>query len=132
MPLPKGLGQFNRWFTNPLSRTFAGRLPGFAIVVHRGRTSGRRYRTPVNAFARPDGGYTVALTYGPDAQWVRNVLVEGGCTLEASGRRVEQTNPRVVHDPARRAVPPPVRVVLALLRVEYFMELDRAAGRQPR
>src|SRR6266508_1110713 len=87
MPLPQGLGRFNRLVTNPVTRTFAGRVPGFAIVVHRGRTSGRRYRTPVNAFARPDGGYTLALTYGPDAQWVRNVLAQGGCTLEATGRR---------------------------------------------
>src|SRR6266511_3249897 len=110
MPLPQGLGRFNRLVTNPVTRTFAGRVPGFAIVVHRGRTSGRRYRTPVNAFARPDGGYTLALT----------------------GRRVELANPRVVHDPSRRPVPPPVRAVLALLRVEYFLELDRAAGRRPR
>jgi hypothetical protein len=80
----------------------------------------------VNAFARPDGGYTLALTYGPGAQWVRNVLAQGGCTLEASGRRVQLANPRVVHDPSRRPVPAPVRAVLALLRVEYFMELDRA------
>src|SRR6266536_2037947 len=118
MPLPQGLGRFNRLVTNPVTRTFAGRVPGFAIVVHRGRTS--------------DGGYTLALTYGPDAQWVRNVLAQGGCTLEATGRRVELANPRVVHDPSRRPVPPPVRSVLALLRVEYFLELDRAAGRRPR
>ncbi len=109
MPLPHGLGRFNRWVTNPVTRTFAGRLPGFAIVVHRGRTSGRRYRTPVNAFARPDGGYTLALTYGPESQWVRNVLAEGGCTLETTGRRVELRNPRVVRDPTRRPVPAPVR-----------------------
>ena len=128
MPLPKGLGRFNRHVTNPVVRTFAGRLPGFAIVVHRGRSSGRRYRTPVNAFARPDGGYTLALIYGPDSQWVRNVVAQGGCTLETAGRRVEQVNPRVVHDPSRRPAPPPVRAILALLRVEYFMELDRVPG----
>jgi len=126
MPLPHALGRFNRWVTNPVTRTFAGRVPGFAIVVHQGRTSGRRYRTPVNAFARPDGGYTLALTYGPDTQWVRNVLAQGGCTLETTGRRVRLRNPRVVHDPSRRLVPAPVREILRLLRVEYFMELDRA------
>ena len=127
MPLPRGLGRFNRWVTNPITRSFAGRLPGFAIVVHQGRTSGRRYRTPVNAFVARDGGYTLALTYGPDAQWVRNVLAQGGCTLETRGRRVELRNPRVVHDPSRRLVPAPVRAVLGLLRVEYFLELDPAA-----
>jgi deazaflavin-dependent oxidoreductase (nitroreductase family) len=128
MPLPKGLARFNRWVTNPVTRTFAGHLPGFAIVIHRGRTSGRRYRTPVNAFARPDGGYALALTYGPDSQWVRNVVAQGGCTLETTGRRVEMTNPQVVHDPSRRPVPPPVRAILALMGVEYFLELDRTPG----
>ena len=127
MPLPRGLGRFNRWVTNPITRSFAGRLPGFAIVVHQGRISGRRYRTPVNAFAAPDGGYTLALTYGPDSQWVRNVLAQGGCFLEATGRRVELRNPRVVHDPSRRLVPAPVRPVLGLLRVDDFLELDPAA-----
>jgi len=127
MPLPRGLGRFNRWVTNPITRSFAGRLPGFAIVVHQGRISGRRYRTPGNAFAAPDGGYTLALTYGPDSQSVRNVLAQGGCFLEATGRRVELRNPRVVHDPSRRLVPAPVRPVLGLLRVDDFLELDPAA-----
>src|SRR6266536_668779 len=122
----KGAG--GRSIAGPAGHRRARRLPGFAIVIHRGRTSGRRYRTPVNAFARPDGGYALALTYGPDSQWVRNVVAQGGCTLEATGRRVELANPRVVHDPSRRPVPPPVRAVLALLRVEYFLELDRTPG----
>jgi hypothetical protein len=38
------------------------------------------------------------------------------------------TNPRVVHDPSRRPVPPPVRAILALMGVEYFLELDRTPG----
>lgn len=130
MPLPAALGRFNRRITNPFVRSFAGRVPGFGIVVHQGRSSGRTYRTPVNAFARPDGGFTLALTYGPDSQWVRNVVARGGCTLETSGRRVQLINPRVVQDPSRRPVPAPVRLVLGLLRVDHFMLLD-AAGRPP-
>lgn len=124
MPLPRSLGRFNRRVTNPIVRTFAGRLPGFAIVVHRGRITGREYRTPVNAFRRSGGGYVLALTYGQDAQWVRNVLAQGGCALEVGGRRVELHNPRVVHDPARRSVPAPVRAALRLIDVDLFLELD--------
>jgi deazaflavin-dependent oxidoreductase (nitroreductase family) len=126
MPLPKRLARLNRRMTNPVVRTFAGRVPGFAIVVHRGRTSRREYRTPVNAFARPGGGYAVALTYGRDAQWVRNVVASGGCTIETVGRRVELVSPRIVHDPSRRLVPAPVRPILRLIGVDHFMELDRA------
>ena len=38
-------------------------LPGFGVVEHAGRRSGRRYRTPVNVF-RPGASYVIALTYG--------------------------------------------------------------------
>jgi deazaflavin-dependent oxidoreductase (nitroreductase family) len=126
MPIPAAVARFNRRVTNPLMRQIVGRLPGFAIVVHRGRSSGRLYRTPVNAFARP-GGYVVALTYGPRADWVRNVLAAGGGLLVTRGRRVRVTNPRLVRDPARRLVPPPVRPILRLLGVDYFLQLDAAS-----
>jgi deazaflavin-dependent oxidoreductase (nitroreductase family) len=131
MPLPHALAEFNLRFTNRFTGRVAGRLPGFAIVVHRGRRSGREYRTPVNAFRRAGGGYTVALTYGPRAQWVRNVLAAGGCTLETEGRRLAMTYPRIIQDPTRRSVPAPVRLILSLIDVDVFLHLDRApnAGR---
>ncbi len=99
-------------------------MPGFAIVVHQGRVSGRQYRTPVMAFPRRGGGWVIALTYGPDVQWARNVQVRGGCTLEVRGRRLAASNPTVVRDPTRRAVPAPVRLVLRLIDVDLFLELD--------
>ena len=33
---------------------FTGHLPGFAVIVHRGRTAGSMYRTSINAFRRDD------------------------------------------------------------------------------
>jgi deazaflavin-dependent oxidoreductase (nitroreductase family) len=125
MPIPVAVAHFNRRVLNPLTRRVAGRLPGFAIVVHRGRTSGRVYRTPVNAFARP-GGYVLALTYGPGADWVKNVLAAGECLLITGGRRVRLTNPRVVRDPARHGMPLPVRLILGLIDADQFLLLDRA------
>jgi deazaflavin-dependent oxidoreductase (nitroreductase family) len=75
------LARFNRRLFNPVVRTFAGRrLSPVAIMVHRGRRSGRRYRTPVLAF-RLDDGYVIALFYGADRNWVRNVVAAGSCTL---------------------------------------------------
>ena len=85
MPLPDRLATFNRSVTNRIVRTFAGHLPWFAIVVHRGRKSGRIYRTPVNAFGIDDG-FVIALTYGPDRDWVKNVLAAGRCGLIVRGR----------------------------------------------
>ena len=125
MVLPRALARFNRVVTNRIGRVVAPRVPGGGIVVHRGRRSGREYRTPIAVFQRP-GGYAVALTYGPDAEWIRNVLAAGGATLETQGRRVRVTNPRVIHDPARRLVPLPVRDVLRLIGADTFLLLDAA------
>src|SRR5919107_658451 len=69
---PKGLARFNRRVTNRVLGPLAQRLPGFGIVIHVGRRSGAVRRTPVNVFHRGDR-YVIALTYGADSQWVRNV-----------------------------------------------------------
>jgi F420H(2)-dependent quinone reductase len=41
-------------YVNPFTRPVAKRLPSFAILTHRGRKSGRLYRTPMNVFRRGD------------------------------------------------------------------------------
>ena len=76
MPLPRAVARFNRHVTNRILGPFAYVLPLFGVVVHRGRRSRRLYRTPVNVFRRP-GGVVIALTYGPESDWVRNVLAAG-------------------------------------------------------
>jgi deazaflavin-dependent oxidoreductase (nitroreductase family) len=76
MPLPKRLARFNIKVTNRITGPFASRLPGFAIVHHVGRKSGTRRTTPVNMF-RDGDDYVIALTYGRDSQWVKNVLAAG-------------------------------------------------------
>jgi deazaflavin-dependent oxidoreductase (nitroreductase family) len=94
--------------------------------VHRGRRSGRLYRTPVVAF-RVDDDYVISLPYGPDRDWVRNVVAAGSCTLERGGRRVELTRPSVLNRSEGIAlVPAPVRAGLRLLRVTRFLRLSTA------
>ena len=41
---------FNLAVTSRITSRFAARLPGFGILTHVGRKSGRIYRTPVNVF----------------------------------------------------------------------------------
>ena len=127
MPAPRWLARFNRRVTNHVLGRMVTRLPGFGVVEHTGRTSHRQYRTPVNVFRRADG-YIIALTYGPDADWVRNVLAAGGCALETRGRTVRLTRPHLVHDEQRRAVPAPVRPMLGLAHVADFLELTLENG----
>lgn len=58
------MARFNKYVTNPVQRLWAGWLPGFGILDHVGRTSGKPYRTPLNVFPTDDG-VAVLLTYGP-------------------------------------------------------------------
>src|SRR4051812_42359691 len=135
MPLPKRLARFNLVVTNRVLGPLASRLPGFAVVLHVGRRSGRVHRTPVNLFRTGDR-YVIALTYGADSQWVRNVLAAGAAEVETRGRRLRLVDPEVVHDPRRSLVPRPVRAVLGLIGVGDFMVLGTSsagdAGALPR
>jgi deazaflavin-dependent oxidoreductase (nitroreductase family) len=122
--------QFLRPFTtavvNPVTRLVAGWLPGFAILRYRGRKSGKAYRTPMNLFRRGDH-YVFALTYGPEVQWVKNIVAAGECTVRTMGRDVHLVEPELFSDPARREMPFGVRAFLGLLRVTEFlrMRIDR-------
>ena len=122
MPLPRALGRFNKMATNRIAGVVAGWLPGFGIITHRGRRSGRTYHTPVNVFRRP-GGFIVALTYGR-ADWVKNVLAAGEAQLHTRGRTHHLHNPRTVTDPTRAGLPAPVRTILGLLNVDEFLWID--------
>jgi deazaflavin-dependent oxidoreductase (nitroreductase family) len=122
MPLSPRVARFNKRVTNRLTGLFATRAPGFAIIDHVGRKSGRTYATPINAFRTPTG-YRVALTYGPGADWTRNVLAAGTCTLHTRGRRVACRDARLGTDPANRWAPPLVRAILARVGVADYLDL---------
>jgi deazaflavin-dependent oxidoreductase (nitroreductase family) len=120
---------FNLAVTNRITSRFADRLPGFGILTHVGRKSGRVYRTPVNVFRAPEQ-FLIALTYGRESEWVKNVLAAGGCELETRGVQYQLSTPTIVHDPTRRRFPIPVRIVLRLIGATDFMQLStsRAQG----
>jgi deazaflavin-dependent oxidoreductase (nitroreductase family) len=122
MPLPPSVARFNKRVTNRILGPLATRLPGFGVVVHTGRKTHRQYRTPINVFQRA-GKYVIALTYGPDADWVRNVLANGECILETRGRTIRLSQPRLFHDEGRTLMPAPARPILGLSHVYDFLEL---------
>ena len=104
----------------------ARHLPGFGVVIHVGRKSGRQYRTPVNVFTRP-GGWRFALTYA-EADWVRNVLEAGGGRLESRGRLARFANPVLVEDASLRHFPFAVRWILRRIGVDQVLVVDEAEG----
>ena len=114
---------FNLAVTNRITSRFAGRLPGFGILTHVGRKSGKIYRTPVNVFRAPPG-FLIALTYGRESEWVKNVLAARGCELETRGVKYLLSAPTIVHDPTRRRFPVLVRMVLRIIGANDFMQLS--------
>ena len=123
MPAPRSIARFNRRFTNKLALRVAGYLPGFGVLNHVGRRSGRNYRTPVNVFPA-DGGYIIALTYGAESDWVKNVLAAGSCELQTRGRRVHLIGPRIETDKSKSWAPLPVRLILGLIDAPQHMRLS--------
>ncbi len=95
MQVPQWVARFNKYVTNPVQRLWAGWLPGFGILEHVGRKSGKRYRTPLNVFATDDG-VAVLLTYGPDRDWLKNISAAGRAQIKHKGRTIELIDPRVV------------------------------------
>jgi deazaflavin-dependent oxidoreductase (nitroreductase family) len=123
--LGRPLARFNRRVTNPLQGQYAWLLVPWAVVCHRGRRTGRLYRTPVNAYRH---GETLAIVvlYGPESDWVRNVLA-GGAQVVRAGRTHDLLDARLV-DPRVEAVPAPAR---ALGRFTHVVMLARVGPAQP-
>jgi deazaflavin-dependent oxidoreductase (nitroreductase family) len=117
------LAKINIAFTNRITSLFAGWLPGFGILTHVGRKSGKVYRTPVNVFRAPIG-FIIALTYSSQSEWVKNVLAAGGCELKTRGKKYHLSSPNVVRDPTRRRFPIPVQVVLKVVGADEYMDLS--------
>ena len=122
MPIPRAVAGFNKKVTNRATEHVAGRLPGFGIVFHEGRRSGRAYRTPVNVFRR-SGGFEIPSTYGR-GDWVRNVVVAGTARLLTRGRMHVIGHPTVIDDPRHEGLPLPVRGILRLVDAEQSLIVD--------
>ena len=115
-------------YVDPVLRPVAGRLPAFGIVTHRGRTSGREYRTPVNLFRRGNE-FLFFLTYGSDVDWVKNILAAGRCSVRTRGRDVELVEPGLIADPELTLAPPFVRFVeRRLAGVTEVLRMRRAVS----
>jgi deazaflavin-dependent oxidoreductase (nitroreductase family) len=123
LPASRKVARFNRRFLNRLTSKIAGHLPGFGIVSHVGRRSGKTYHNPVNVF-RTNDGYIIALTYGAQSDWVKNVLAAGSCELQTRGRRVRLRNPRIETDEGKGWAPLPVRLILNLIDAPQYMRLS--------
>lgn len=129
MPAPRWIARANKAGLNRITKFIAPWAPGWAVVVHRGRRSGRIFRTPLWAFHRGDG-FVIALTYGAESDWVRNVLAAGGGELESRRRRYAVGSPRVYRDESAADMPPFIRFMLRrVIRAPEFLRVEVIAER---
>jgi deazaflavin-dependent oxidoreductase (nitroreductase family) len=91
----RAVAKFNRHVTNRAQRLWAPHLRHAAIIEHRGRRSGKTYRTPVMAFVE-DGQLAVVLNYGEQSDWVRNVMAAGSAVVIHRRERYTLSAPRIV------------------------------------
>lgn len=130
MKMPGSIRQFNKRVINPLTARIARSSWGpFCIIYHTGRRSGKAYLTPVIAFPTKDG-FVIALTYGPEVDWYRNLRAAGGCKILwhkqiYTIKKIEPLEPKN----ALALLPPIFRTVLGLVSLQDYIKL---AGETPR
>src|SRR5215470_15487420 len=129
----RAIRRFNRAVYNPLAMMVAGRRRSpYAVLRHVGRHTGKRYATPVVAHATEDG-FLVALPYGDDVDWCRNILAAGRCMLRRDGVEHELVAPEVVDseqalDKLPRWLPAFFRLFALNARKMRYLRLRRNAG----
>lgn len=114
----------NKIGLNRLTTFIAPWAPGWAVVIHCGRQSGRTFQTPLWAFRR-DNGFVIALTYGSESDWVRNVVAAGGCEIETRRRHYQVGNPTLYRDDKASDMPAFIRFILRrVLKAPEFLRVD--------
>ncbi len=131
--LPRRMARFNRVVTNRIQGVYAWAVPPWAVICHRGRRSGRAYRTPVIALKR-GSTLAVAVLYGEDSDWVRNLLAAGGGQVVRAGRTYELQSPRLIRSSERGRAPAPAGPLFRMADTVLVAELGgpgQGFGRGP-
>ncbi len=122
MPAPSWLAKLNRAVFNP-REIKKGKRP---VLLHRGRSTGLERQTPLDAH-KVDDGYLFIAVYGPDSDWVRNILVSGTATLRLPGEMIELESPRLLDtEGALQLLPPGFKVPGGVLNVQDFLHMKTA------
>lgn len=128
MPMPRRMAAFATRYVNPLMIRLVGH---FSIVdlEHVGRRSGTVRHTPLMAF-RDGDVVIVALTYGPDVQWLGNIRAAGGCRMRMGDAVLTLGAPQVLGpDEGLRRIPQPQRTLLLWpIRCRDYVVLPVVSG----
>ena len=118
---------FNKHILNRIVLWIAYKGIGpYSVVTHRGRRSGRIYKTPVLASHVEEHIY-IPLPYGDQVDWLRNILAHDGCVIFWKGEEIAASDPVVVEaETALPTLPEGRRNLLDRPDVEKFLRLTRS------
>ena len=133
-PTARRIVRFAARFINPLSLLIAGRrwMPVLGVLMHRGRSTGRLYKTPLGM--RPLGdAFVMPLTFSEDAGWYRNTRASGSAVVRYLGREYTVVDPEVVdYAAAAPAFPRYELLQFRLVGITEYLRMRRApAGWSP-
>jgi deazaflavin-dependent oxidoreductase (nitroreductase family) len=123
MPYPRWLAKINKRVFNPRQI----RKGGYPVATHVGRTSGRSYQTPLDAFPTKTG-FVLVARYGPNSDWVRNILAAGTAILRIGGEEHSLDSPRLVSQEEALDVLVSDEPPADFTKAEDFLLMDHARG----
>jgi deazaflavin-dependent oxidoreductase (nitroreductase family) len=122
MLMPVWLEEFQIKYINPLLRPLSKRMPGVAVVKHRGRTSGKDFETIVTAYRKGDV-LAIGLMHGK-TNWVKNVLAAGEADIHVGHKDLHLVNPRVLPAGTVDATLPRVAQILAKRQGTFVADIS--------
>jgi deazaflavin-dependent oxidoreductase (nitroreductase family) len=123
VPVPKWVAGINKRFFNKLELKRGVR----PVLTHVGRTSGEVFHTPLDAHP-VDGGFIFICMYGPDSDWVKNILASGTAHLTVEDQELDLDSPRLMTmDEALEQLPDSVKMPPSWLNVSDFLRMSVAA-----
>ncbi len=129
MKFPTQIRTFNKHVLNPLLGRIARSAHGpFAIIRHTGRKSGKTYETPVIVFPFASG-FVLALTYGKEVDWYRNVSAAGRCVVIYHQRdyAIDKIEP-ITLEAAQPLLHQPEKTILRLVQTENFIRMTYSSA----
>jgi deazaflavin-dependent oxidoreductase (nitroreductase family) len=121
---------FNKHVTNRLLRRFARSSRGpFAVVHHVGRRSRKSYATTIMVWPLGEG-FVIALTYGPDVDWLRNLraAAHGKVLWHKRMYAIGSPEPLAIEE-ALPAFPRLFRPIFRRIGLKDFVYVKAATGR---
>lgn len=101
-------------------------MPVLGVFMHRGRKTGRLYKTPLGM--RPLGdGFVMPLTFSEDAAWYRNTRASGSAVVRYLGREYALVDPQVIdYTTAAPGFPRYELLQFRLVGINEYLRMRRA------